>query len=94
MLGGLTTFVTMAYVVVVNPQILAQAGRPRRRGLCDLHLGRRGHARDGELKFMQVGESSKINGGRQDWRAIAIAALLKKLQLELQQSAGCDDPLA
>jgi AGZA family xanthine/uracil permease-like MFS transporter len=29
MLGGLTTFVTMAYIVVVNPQILAQAGMPR-----------------------------------------------------------------
>jgi adenine/guanine/hypoxanthine permease len=28
MLGGLTTFLTMAYVVVVNPQILAQAGMP------------------------------------------------------------------
>jgi len=28
MLGGLTTFVTMAYIVVVNPQILAQAGIP------------------------------------------------------------------
>ncbi len=27
-LGGLTTFVTMAYIVVVNPQILAQAGMP------------------------------------------------------------------
>ena len=28
MLGGFTTFVTMAYIVVVNPQILAQAGMP------------------------------------------------------------------
>ena len=28
MLGGFTTFVTMAYVVVVNPQILSQAGVP------------------------------------------------------------------
>src|ERR1700685_3992375 len=28
MVGGLTTFVTMAYIVVVNPQILAQAGMP------------------------------------------------------------------
>ena len=28
MLGGLTTFVTMAYIVVVNPQILSQAGIP------------------------------------------------------------------
>jgi adenine/guanine/hypoxanthine permease len=28
LLGGLTTFVTMAYVVVVNPQILSQAGMP------------------------------------------------------------------
>ena len=28
MLGGLTTFVTVAYIVVVNPQILAQAGMP------------------------------------------------------------------
>jgi AGZA family xanthine/uracil permease-like MFS transporter len=27
-LGGFTTFVTMAYVVVVNPQILSQAGVP------------------------------------------------------------------
>jgi AGZA family xanthine/uracil permease-like MFS transporter len=27
-LGGLTTFVTMGYIVVVNPQILAQAGMP------------------------------------------------------------------
>jgi AGZA family xanthine/uracil permease-like MFS transporter len=27
-LGGVTTFVTMAYIVVVNPQILAQAGMP------------------------------------------------------------------
>jgi adenine/guanine/hypoxanthine permease len=28
MLGGLTTFVTMAYIIVVNPQILGQAGMP------------------------------------------------------------------
>ena len=28
MLGGVTTFVTMAYIVVVNPQILSQAGMP------------------------------------------------------------------
>lgn len=28
LLGGLTTFVTMAYIVMVNPQILAQAGVP------------------------------------------------------------------
>ena len=28
LLGGLTTFVTMAYIVMVNPQILAQAGMP------------------------------------------------------------------
>lgn len=28
MLGGVTTFVTMAYVIVVNPQILSQAGMP------------------------------------------------------------------
>ena len=27
-LGGLTTFLTMAYIVVVNPQILSQAGIP------------------------------------------------------------------
>ena len=27
-LGGVTTFLTMAYIVVVNPQILAQAGMP------------------------------------------------------------------
>jgi AGZA family xanthine/uracil permease-like MFS transporter len=27
-LGGLTTFVTMAYIVVVNPQLLSQAGMP------------------------------------------------------------------
>ena len=27
-LGGVTTFMTMAYIVVVNPQILAQAGMP------------------------------------------------------------------
>src|ERR1700746_1652191 len=27
-LGGLTTFITMAYIVVVNPQILAKAGMP------------------------------------------------------------------
>ncbi len=27
-LGGLTTFVTMAYIVVVNPRILAEAGMP------------------------------------------------------------------
>jgi adenine/guanine/hypoxanthine permease len=26
--GGITTFVTMAYIVIVNPQILAQAGMP------------------------------------------------------------------
>src|SRR5215475_15766641 len=26
--AGLTTFVTMAYIVVVNPQILSQAGMP------------------------------------------------------------------
>lgn len=28
LLGGLTTFMTMAYIVVVNPQILSQAGIP------------------------------------------------------------------
>ncbi len=28
MLAGLTTFMTMAYIVVVNPQILSQAGMP------------------------------------------------------------------
>src|ERR1700757_1438660 len=28
LLGGLTTFITMAYIVVVNPQILGQAGMP------------------------------------------------------------------
>lgn len=28
LLGGLTTFITMAYIVVVNPQILSQAGMP------------------------------------------------------------------
>ena len=28
LLGGATTFMTMAYIVVVNPQILAQAGMP------------------------------------------------------------------
>ena len=28
MLGGLTTFVTMAYVIVVNPRILSEAGMP------------------------------------------------------------------
>jgi adenine/guanine/hypoxanthine permease len=28
LLGGLTTFVTMAYIVVVNPQILSQTGMP------------------------------------------------------------------
>lgn len=28
LLGGLTTFLTMAYIIVVNPQILAQAGMP------------------------------------------------------------------
>jgi len=28
MLGGLTTFLTMAYIIVVNPQILSQAGIP------------------------------------------------------------------
>jgi adenine/guanine/hypoxanthine permease len=28
MIGGITTFMTMAYIVVVNPQILAQAGMP------------------------------------------------------------------
>jgi AGZA family xanthine/uracil permease-like MFS transporter len=28
MLGGLTTFVTMAYIIVVNPQMLSQAGMP------------------------------------------------------------------
>ena len=27
-LGGITTFITMAYIVVVNPQILGQAGMP------------------------------------------------------------------
>ncbi|HZR55860.1 MAG TPA: NCS2 family permease [Terriglobales bacterium] len=27
-LGGLTTFLTMAYIVIVNPQILSQAGMP------------------------------------------------------------------
>src|ERR1700674_4608813 len=28
LLGGATTFMTMAYIVVVNPQILAQSGMP------------------------------------------------------------------
>ena len=28
LLGGLTTFVTMAYIIVVNPRILAEAGMP------------------------------------------------------------------
>src|ERR1700751_3647861 len=28
LLGGLTTFMTMAYVVIVNPRILAEAGMP------------------------------------------------------------------
>ena len=28
LLGGLTTFMTMAYIIVVNPQILSQAGMP------------------------------------------------------------------
>lgn len=28
LLGGITTFITMAYIVVVNPQILSQAGMP------------------------------------------------------------------
>lgn len=28
MLGGLTTFMTMAYIIVVNPQMLAQTGMP------------------------------------------------------------------
>lgn len=28
LVGGLTTFMTMAYIVVINPQILAQAGMP------------------------------------------------------------------
>jgi AGZA family xanthine/uracil permease-like MFS transporter len=28
LIGGLTTFLTMAYIIVVNPQILAQAGMP------------------------------------------------------------------
>lgn len=28
LLGGITTFITMAYIVVVNPQILSQAGVP------------------------------------------------------------------
>ena len=28
MLGGLTTFMTMAYIVIVNPQILSHAGIP------------------------------------------------------------------
>ena len=36
LLAGLTTFMTMAYVVVVNPRILSEAGMPvseRMRGL-------------------------------------------------------------
>jgi adenine/guanine/hypoxanthine permease len=28
LLGGITTFITMAYIIVVNPQILSQAGMP------------------------------------------------------------------
>jgi hypothetical protein len=28
MLGGLTTFVTMSYIIVVNPQLLAHTGMP------------------------------------------------------------------
>src|SRR5579859_5700252 len=28
MLGGLTTFITMAYIIVVNPQVLSQAEMP------------------------------------------------------------------
>jgi AGZA family xanthine/uracil permease-like MFS transporter len=34
-LGGLTTFVTTAYIVVINPQILAQAGMPLAKGRCE-----------------------------------------------------------
>jgi adenine/guanine/hypoxanthine permease len=34
MLDGLMTFVTMAYIIVVNPQILAQAGTV---ALCRTH---------------------------------------------------------
>ncbi|MGC2720574.1 MAG: NCS2 family permease, partial [Candidatus Acidiferrales bacterium] len=30
LLGGLTTFMTMAYIIVVNPQILAHTGMPER----------------------------------------------------------------
>jgi len=38
LLGGLTTFMTMAYIIVVNPQILGQAGMRRGwRGIRHLH---------------------------------------------------------
>ena len=29
LLTGLTTFITMAYIIFVNPQMMASAGRPR-----------------------------------------------------------------
>jgi len=37
LLGGLTTFMTMAYIIVVNPQILGRRECPGWRGIRHLH---------------------------------------------------------
>ena len=48
LLAGLTTFMTMAYVVVVNPRILSEAGHAGgRSAVCDVHFGGAGDAGDG-----------------------------------------------
>jgi len=44
LLGGLSTFMTMAYIIVVNPQILAAAGIPPTACCSPLHF-RRGRPR-------------------------------------------------
>ena len=51
LLGGVTTFVTMAYIVVVNPQILAQTGMPADGVVFrNLLIGSGGDAGDGFLR--------------------------------------------
>jgi AGZA family xanthine/uracil permease-like MFS transporter len=50
MLGGLTTFITMAYIIVVNPQILSKQGCLRRRGVRDVPARCGGDAGDGFIR--------------------------------------------
>ncbi|MBA0085540.1 MAG: hypothetical protein HRJ53_11135 [Acidobacteria bacterium Pan2503] len=61
LLAGLTTFMTMAYVVIVNPQILAEGGFRRRSAVRHLHFlcgGNAGYGTPGELPGMGLLEST------------------------------------